>query len=238
MNKKAHLINSLNTAITALKNDTVYYSWHSQTSCNAGIVSQAVLGVSIDELTEKRNSLFAKLDEYNEDRKKTNQLDRTWKNAIQIACPLTGKNIPEIVKDLEASGLSREDIVHLEYLSNPAILEESTIPYRDRIEEKITGHETVTEKDTSFFGKLFNRTISVEKPIIVNHVVGIEYEKDYYTEKENLIKYLSAWVRLLKREPILNSTNKENLEIELLHVVAEENYERAAEIRNQLALLQ
>ena len=238
MNKKEHLINSLNTAINALKNDTVYYDWHNQNSCNAGIVSQAVLGVTREELDERRISLFSSLEDYNSQKRKENQLNGTWKNAVQISCPLTGKSVPQIVKDLEANGLSREDIVHLEYLNNSAILEESTIPYRDKIESKITGYETVTKKDTSFFGKLFNRTIEVKTPIVTDQVVGIEYEKNYYTEKENLIKYLSAWVRLLSKEPILNSTSKENLEIELLHVVAEENYERATEIRNRLALLQ
>jgi hypothetical protein len=237
MNKKEHLIDSLNTAINALKNDTVYYNWTNQHSCNAGIVSQAVLGVTREELDLRRTTLFSKLEDYNSQRRKENQLADTWKNAVQIGCSLTGKDIPQIVKDLEANGLSREDIVHLEYLNNSAILEESTIPFKDKIETKTIGYETVTVADTSFWGRIFKRTLEIDEPIIVNHVVGIEYEKNYYTKKENLIKYLSAWVRILKSEPILNSIDKENLEIELLHSVAEENYERAAEIRNQLSTL-
>lgn len=237
MNKKEHLINSLNTAINALKNDTVYYNWTNQHSCNAGIVSQAVLGVTREELDLRRATLFSKLEDYNSQRKKENQLDGTWKNAVQISCSLTGKSIPEIVKDLEANGLSREDIVHLEYLNNPAILEESTILFKDKIETKTIGYETVTVADTSFWGRIFKRTLEIDEPIIVNHVVGIEYEKDYYSKKENLIKYLSAWVRILKSEPVVGSSSKKELEIELLQVVAEENYERAVEIRNQLSTL-
>lgn len=237
MNKKEHLINSLNTAINALKNDTIYYSWSNQHSCNAGIVSQAVLGVAREELDLKRTTLFSKLDDYNSQRRKENQLDGTWKNAVQISCSLTGKDIPQIVKDLEANGLSREDIVHLEYLNNSAILEESTIPYTDKIETRTIGYETVTVADTSFWGKIFKRKVEIDEPILVNHVVGIEYEKNYYTKKENLIKYLSAWVRILKSEPLVGSISRKELEIELLQSVSEENYERAVEIRNQLSTL-
>jgi hypothetical protein len=65
MNKKEHLINSLRIAIDSLQNGIIKYDWNEQCSCNAGIVSQAVLGISINELQKLRKTAFDKLEKHN-----------------------------------------------------------------------------------------------------------------------------------------------------------------------------
>jgi hypothetical protein len=243
MDKKQNLINSLRLAVNALKNGTIHYSWVEQSSCNAGVVSQAVLGITREELQEKRLPLFKALQNFNEGRKTENglnELNLSWKNAIGVACPITGKNLPQIIIDLENAGLRREDISHLEYLSNPAILKESGIP---KVVEKIKiqiGEECVTRMvpDTSLYGKLIGKKVAktFTSPIYKEEIKE-KYSKKYYAEKENLILYLSAWIRILLGESEKFDNQKESLESELLNAVAEENFERAAEIRDQLAII-
>jgi protein-arginine kinase activator protein McsA len=74
------------------------------------------------------------------------------------------------------------------------------------------------------------------EPIYEEKIEGYAYPDQYYEKKENLIKYLSAWIRILKGETNFQNT-RESLEAELLNAIAEERYERAAEIRNEIAVL-
>jgi hypothetical protein len=117
MEKKAHLIKSLEIVIDSLKNDTIAYNWLKTHSCNMGVVAQALLGVTRQELNEISRPLFMDLPGES----------KTWKKGVKYNCPITGEAIPEIIKRLEAAGLHRNDIVHLEYLDNSAILANSTI---------------------------------------------------------------------------------------------------------------
>jgi hypothetical protein len=50
MKRKEKLIESLRLVIDALKNNTVYYDWSEQSSCNMGVVAQAILSVDVKEL--------------------------------------------------------------------------------------------------------------------------------------------------------------------------------------------
>jgi protein-arginine kinase activator protein McsA len=63
-----------------------------------------------------------------------------------------------------------------------------------------------------------------------------KYPANYFMKKENVIKYLSAWIKILT-ETVNYSDNRNELEANLLNAVAEERYEDAAEIRNRLAIL-
>ena len=71
MNRKDTLVKGLRTAIDALKNDTINYDWINQCSCNMGVVAQAVLEVSPDELKQLNKELFKPLDAVNKKRKET-----------------------------------------------------------------------------------------------------------------------------------------------------------------------
>ena len=124
MSKKEKLIGSLNVAISALKNDTVLYDWNSQSSCNCGVVSQAVLGKTNKQVGELFQEINKGLHGYETEEKK---IRRTWKNGVKYLCPITGKSNIQILDDLNNAGMSKEDIVHLEYMDNDAILAKSGV---------------------------------------------------------------------------------------------------------------
>jgi hypothetical protein len=109
MNRKEKLINSLTIAVNALKNDIVFYDWTHQDSCNAGVVSQAVLGVNQEELKKLRSPMFNVLDGVNKRRKENsqNQLEATWKNAVKNTCSITGKNLPKIIGSRKSRSYQR-----------------------------------------------------------------------------------------------------------------------------------
>jgi hypothetical protein len=228
MNKKEHLIKSLSIAIEALENDTIYYDWCKQDSCNMGIVSQAVLGISVNDLKLKRASIFNNIPK---------DIDVTWKNAVKYGCPLTGKSNFQIINDLENAGLSKNDIVHLEYLDNPGILSQSEI-LKEFVDKKIEiGEEEVRVKDESNFFKRIIGATKIEKRPIYKTVRELDYPPSYYTNKSNLIKYLKAWVKILKGGSNLEENTKENLEAQLLIAISEENFEKATELQNRIISL-
>lgn len=245
MNRKETLINGLRTAINALRNDTIHYDWTKQCSCNMGVVAQAVLEVSPDELQELQKPLFMPIGKINKKRKENHEdrISPSWKNAIKYACPITGKDLPEIIKTLEDNGMSRADIVHLEFLENPAILELSGIKQIQTVTSVQTGTEKREVPTTHWFWKWFGHT-EIEEVPVYEHSTAYAYPKEYYTEKENVILYLSAWLNILSNENLnikvkdSADSKKEvsiNLEKELLYAVADEDYERAAELRDKLA---
>jgi hypothetical protein len=226
MEKKAHLIKSLELVIDALKNDTIVYDWRISNSCNAGVVAQALLGVTRAELKKIAHPLFNNLPEG----------DKTWKIGVKYNCPITGEAIPEIIKRLEDAGLHRNDIVHLEYLDNSAILANSTIKKIKIPKEVVTGTEMKTVLDKSSLWSILlgkkTQTSVHKKEIIMEEF----YPDEYYADKENLIKYLVSWVQILKNE-YKEVGQREDLEAELLVAVAEENYEKAAAIRDSITKL-
>lgn len=240
MEKKQHLINSLKIAINALRNDIIHYDWANQSSCNAGIVSQAVLGKNSEEINKLSKSLFKKI----KDMKKEDpnlRIQATWKNAVKYSCSMTGKNMPEIVQDLQNAGISREDIVHLEYLENPAILALSGIERNKKIiDVEIDGEYEMVDiphenRFLAFFG--FKQKKNMYVPKYERQVVDGEYPAEYYAKKENLIKYLVAWVSILEGETNNLEQDVEKLEAKLLVAVAEENYEEAGCLRDKIANL-
>lgn len=245
MNRKDTLVKGLRTAIDALKNDTINYNWNNQCSCNMGVVAQAVLEVSFDELKDLNKELFKPLDMINKKRKADGEerIMPSWKNAVKYACPITGKNMPEIINILESKGMSRADIVHLEFLENPAILELSGI---QKIETATTVQTKIGTKEvptTHWFWKWFGHTETIEVPVY-EHSTTYAYPAAYYNRKENVILYLSAWLNILTNENLeikvkdVNDSHKEasiNLEKELLNAIADEDYIRAAELRDAIS---
>lgn len=201
--RKSKLIKSLKLAINALKNDTIFYDWHNQESCNCGVVAQAILGKDSDEIEQSFLKITEALEKKakrlkgDEDDEEDGKIDSTWKNAVKHLCSITGKSNIEILNNLIESGLEKDDIVHLEYLENEAILEKSEINTED---------------------------------------------ENYFKDKENLILYLSAWVKILeegvryKKGDILTERSLAELQTELLNAKAEENFEYAAELRDEINL--
>lgn len=242
MKRKEKLIESLRLVIDALKNDTIHYDWREQSSCNMGVVAQAILNVDVKQLEELRSSLFDPLLEINKERRenKKGKIDVTWKNSIRYVCPMTGKKLPEIIKKLESFGLSRVDMVHLEYLENPAILELSGIE-KECVVEKVQVGTEQKEVSVNWFLNLFGYTKKVEVPIYEDKET-YQYPEGYYTKRENVVKYLSAWLMILldKDLEIKHGSNKHveetlNLERELILALADEDYDKAVVLRDDIA---
>lgn len=120
MNKKQNLINALNKVVDALKTDSVLYKWTQPSSCNCGLVVQALLGKNEHEIWSEFIPLQKAL-------KGKNIEQCSWKNAVHHFCSVSGKPLFEIFETLEKLGLAPKDMVHLEYLENPVILKNSKI---------------------------------------------------------------------------------------------------------------
>lgn len=116
---KTNLITSLKTAITALEADTINYNWEKQQSCNCGVVAQAVLKKTSSEILGSISSMVNSVTREKQ--------SGTWKNCVKNFCNITGESTQQIFKDLSEAGLSAQDICHLEYLENPAILKKAKI---------------------------------------------------------------------------------------------------------------
>lgn len=125
-NKGNVLIKSLKTAISALEKGIVMYDWHTQSSCNCGVVVQALT----DSDTKTVNILFDKARMCIPNVNKNNFL--TWREVAQQNCSVTGKPLHEVFELLVSYGLKMEDIVHLEYMNNKAIIEVSGIDILDK----------------------------------------------------------------------------------------------------------
>lgn len=175
--RKQNLIEALERVVYNLKNGTLYYKWSHQNSCNCGVVVQSLLKLGLTEFYQKTES------SYIFDNKtlakymgiEVEDTHATWKNAAAVYCPITGIPTQEIFKELYELGLTNEDINHLEFMTNEAILEKSGIITRNKKKFSLK----------NFFRSKNNNSIS---------------EGKYYTKKENLILYLSSWVKILKEE--------------------------------------
>jgi hypothetical protein len=163
MNK---LISAIDALIAGLANNTLNYNWIEADSCNCGLIAQAVTGLT-------QSSLRLELTELNKEF--PDREDHTWKAMTNRICPITGVSENIIFKQLQEAGMTRENIIHLEYLSDPVILKKMR---RDR-------------KFIQRIKDLFTRP------------------KKYYTKKQNLILYLTAWKEvLIEKETALVSEKK------------------------------
>lgn len=231
MNRKEKLISSLNIVINALENDTAHYNWIKQHSCNCGLVAQTVLNNSPHELAKR----IEKEDIFNRElfKLKLDNDNNTWKNAVKMWCPIAGKPMKQIFIDLEEAGLSKEDIVHLEYMDNPAILNLSGISKTKKSTERVNAG-TKRIPRTDFWGKVLG--LSKYENVYEDRVIEETY--NWWSEPKNLVKYLKAWVSILKenRESVNEVENLSNQELNerLLVAIAEEDYESAAMLRDEI----
>ncbi len=222
--RKEKLINSLTRAVHSLKNDIVKYDWLEQESCNCGIVLQAILGVNAQELSAK----FAK-ELFKADPKDEFRHTKTWLGLVQHTCSSTGIPTEGLLLELFENGMSPEDISHLEYLSNPAILEKGKISLNRVKIQRYVPRKTEKVVGKGFFNQLFN--IKYEKAVKAHYK---DKQVAYNECPENLIKYLIAWKEILKEELPVSVNTKDGWERKLLQAVADEDYALAAEMRDKI----
>jgi len=227
--KKVTLVEALTIVVTALKNDTIYYKWKDTNTCNCGLVAQAVTRTNKDELDELYLQPIASPIQV----KNKSKFSPTWSDMVAEYCPLTKEPVTEIFKKLFDAGMTREDIGHLEYLSDPEILEKININLDTT--EKYFVKRTKTK---SFLGLGFKKkTISVR--------VQKTRKVYYYQKKENLIAYLEAWIEILEdkeaKESVIiidgreyryqNDIQLDNLKKDFLK---KENYRAVTKIQEEL----
>lgn len=107
---KLKLIKALRAAADTIERQPRMYCWSSMDSCNCGVVAQHLLGVDVDELGELRHN---------------NDFTGTWSSVDR--CIKTGLPMSLVYQKLAENGLDPKDVVHLEHLTNEAILEEAGI---------------------------------------------------------------------------------------------------------------
>lgn len=157
------LSQTLNMVADKLDAGTVEYSWWNPQQCNCGVVAQAILGIS-------RSKLDKFLDRYE---------GGTWEGMVNEVCPMTGRPTARIFAELHDAGLTRDDLIHLERLSDPNVL--ALLPKT----------HIVTVK------KWFR------KP--KQEVRQIKYKKSHVGD---LSQYLRALAKLKEEEPVEQPTNR------------------------------
>lgn len=221
------LIKSLNIAINALESDIIHYDWTKQSSCNCGVVAQAVLGIEPSDLKLQLDPLFDPKTLSKRLDIKLENANPTWKNGVKAYCDITGQSKIEIFNKLFSAGLRIEDIAHLEYLENPAILKKANIKTSKTVNEPVEKITYVRTKN--FFG--LNKT----KKIVTYVDTPKEINYNYFTEKSNLIKYLTAWAEILKEDvntEISSEVSVDELYTRELIYVANEDFENATKTRD------
>lgn len=185
---------ALVSVVKALESGTIYYDWNHHECCNVGVVAQTLLKKKQDEMAVMLSEVHAEAAK--SDSLDTEGVDPSWNNIIGILCPTTGKPMYEVFKRLESAGLSREDIIHLEYLNNEEILRRSRI---EKVEYKdVPGERTVTKKRPH--SKRFLRWLGMEEAYLSTEPElrsRFDYDERYWTDKNNLILYLKSWIDMI-----------------------------------------
>ncbi len=209
---KEKLISGLKTAITNLEEDTIKYDWLKPKHCNCGVVSRCILKYDNETFKQMVNAPF---NEYTEEGLNDKGHVGSWSDMSKTYCSVTGVSNFKIFRELAECGMTNKDIIHLENLSNPNILELSGIK-KEPIKVKVFVRDVkkmVPEKYNAvvkkvvlvgeiikvpsknaiarFFGFTYNEVIKVEKDIstYVERTRMVEKIEKEYEEKITGYKY-------------------------------------------------
>lgn len=92
---------------------TLEFDWYKPCRCCCGLVAQILLNKTMVDLFNDLNVRYKTLGMTD---------DQSWANLVNRICPITGRPTDEIFAQLYDEGLTRDDIIHLEYLSDPKVL--------------------------------------------------------------------------------------------------------------------
>ena len=102
------------TAIKLQKNSP--YQWGHMGSCNCGHLAQEITRLSKKEIHARA----------------LRSRSGDWNEQLIDYCPTSGLPLDEVISEMLAAGFGREDLMQLEKLSNPAIL--NLIPDKDYLQ--------------------------------------------------------------------------------------------------------
>lgn len=160
---KLRLITALRTTATALERGTFDYDWKYVARCNCGSLFCSLTGKSAADLPIPQPI--------------GGKIGATWKTLVGQHCPITGMPTDKLLKELLGYGLTKQDIINLEFLSDPKVVARMNIKgkRRIRLERKwyqLPRYTTVEEAAT----------------------------KLDYNNKNRVIGYMRAWADLLTEE--------------------------------------
>ncbi len=156
---KKKLILALTNTISALKSGTLAYNWENASECNCGTVVQSITGHTSLELSDRISQL---------NKGYPDKRDHTWTAIIKrIFYPNTGLTEDELFNTLFEKGMGIEDILHLEYLSNPEI--------RKRVIKNTSGTQAITFEFLRNHQKIENLILYLEawKELLLEEDSGI-----------------------------------------------------------------
>jgi len=108
------LISVLDRTIERLAGDTSY-QWGHMGMCNCGHLAQSITGLTHAEI--HASALVREGD---------------WEEQANRYCPTSGLLIDSVLAAMFALGLSRDDVRHLEKLSDPRVLQQAGVAYLRR----------------------------------------------------------------------------------------------------------
>lgn len=103
--------------------ETPHYQWGHMGSCNCGFLAQAVTGKSASEIHS------AAMDGFGD-----------WSEQLNDYCQATGRGMNGLIDELLAAGFDREDLAHLERLSDPVIIGLLRKPLRYNCKEDVIAY--------------------------------------------------------------------------------------------------
>lgn len=169
------LLDAIKTLVAALENDSIDYNYKYKSMNNVGLLAQAITGTNRESLY---NIYLEELDK--EYKNKYNGHLPSWTGLISDHWPLTSEPTNKLFKMLYDSGLTREDVSSLEYLSDYRISRDSGINPENWIYR-------YTEIETKGWW-IFKKQVKVEKVV----------EMEFFRSKENLLLYLRSWLNILR----------------------------------------
>lgn len=168
------LLDALKLLVAALENDSIDYNYKYKSMNNVGLLAQAITGTNRESLYD---IYLEELDK--EYKSKYSGHLPSWTGLISDHWPLTSEPTNKLFKMLYDSGLTREDVSSLEYLSDYRISRDSGI-------NPINFVHKYTEIETKGWW-IFKKQVPVEKVV----------EMEFFRSKENLLLYLRSWLNIL-----------------------------------------
>jgi hypothetical protein len=107
------VIHVLRNTLARLQQSSAY-QWGHMGSCNCGFLAQEISRLDKREIHARAM-----------------QRSGDWNEQLKVYCPTSGLPMDELISSMLCEGFTREDLVHLERLSDPEIVE--LIPAGDRL---------------------------------------------------------------------------------------------------------
>jgi hypothetical protein len=107
------IIHALRNTAYALKQSS-HYQWGHMGSCNCGFLAQQVTRLNKDQIHRRAMERYG-----------------DWSEQLNDYCPSSGFAIDDLISEMLAFGFDRDDLKHLERLSDPKVLRSLSVEQRN-----------------------------------------------------------------------------------------------------------